>query len=104
MKHSLLSVPLNILEDEGAVSEACVRAMADHCRTLTGADYALAVSGFAGPSGGTEDAPVGTVYIALSKHSGVSVKRFFFRGDRERVMRQSVAAALNLLRKDMIVG
>jgi nicotinamide-nucleotide amidase len=104
MKQSLLGVPRDILEGEGAVSEECVRAMADHCRLRTGADYALAVSGFAGPSGGTEDTPVGTVYIALSKCSGLTVKRFFFRGDRERVMRQSVVAALNLLRRGMIDG
>ncbi len=104
MKHALLGVPTDLLETEGAVSDACVRSMAEHCRGRTGADYAVAVSGFAGPTGGTDENPVGTVYIALARRSGISVRRFFFRGGRERVMKQSVAAALNLLRKGMIDG
>lgn len=104
MKRNLLGVPIEVLEGEGAVSEECVRAMAEQCRLRTGADYAVAVSGFAGPTGGTDEDLVGTVYIALSRHSGISVERHFFRGERERVMRQSVAAALNLLRKGMIDG
>lgn len=102
MKHALLGVPLDLLESEGAVSGACVREMAENCRLRTGSDYAVAISGFAGPSGGTDKDPVGTVYIALSRASGISVKRFFFRGGRDRVVKQAVAAALNLLRKGMI--
>lgn len=104
MKRSLLGVPADILEGDGAVSEACVRAMAVHCRLQTGADYALAVSGFAGPSGGTADAPIGTVFVALAQNSGLTVERLSLRGDRESVMKRSVAAALNLLRKGMMNG
>lgn len=104
MKRSLLGVPVDILMREGAVSAACVRVMAENCRLRTGADYAVAISGFAGPDGGTADNPVGTVYIALARCSGVFAKRFFFRGGRQRILNQSVAAALNFLRKGMIDG
>jgi len=95
-----LKVPATTLRRHGAVSEATVRAMARGALRATGADIVLAVSGIAGPGGGTALKPVGTVWFAIAtRHrggkAGATVRRF--RGDREAVRRQSVAFALQLI-------
>lgn len=99
-----LGVPARLLERHGAVSEAVVRAMARGAMRATGADRAVAISGIAGPDGGTPTKPVGTVWIAWARREGrrilVEVAGYRFRGDRDRVRREGVAAALRgLLRR-----
>jgi nicotinamide-nucleotide amidase len=95
-----LNVSVATLRRHGAVSEAAVLAMARGALRATGADVAVAVSGIAGPDGGTAQKPVGTVWFAIAgrqRHlrSGAVVR--VFRGDREAVRRQAVATALRLI-------
>ncbi len=102
-KVELLDVEPQILETAGAVSEACVRAMAQGAKRRLGADYALAVSGVAGPGGGSPEKPVGTVYIGLAgPHDRVLVRHFRFRGDRAKQREQAALNALNLLRQELL--
>jgi nicotinamide-nucleotide amidase len=96
-KVSLLDVPSGVLAAYGAVSEETVRAMAEGARGRFGADLAVAVSGVAGPEGGTVDKPVGTVHFAWAAPGGVTAARHVFAGDREAVRRLSVALALERL-------
>jgi len=97
VKHALLGVPDEVLAQQGAVSEACVVAMAQGACRLTGATCALAVSGIAGPGGGTPLKPVGLVWIGLRVRSRASAFAHRFRGSRARVRQQAVAAALRHL-------
>jgi len=98
-KQDWLQVPLPILQQHGAVSESCARAMAIGLRQTTGTDLALAITGIAGPDGGTAEKPVGTVFIALASPQGVHVKRYQFNGDRSKVQRMSAFMALEWLRR-----
>jgi nicotinamide-nucleotide amidase len=98
VKAGQLGVPEETLAAHGAVSEPVAQAMAGGVRTRLGADIGLAVTGIAGPDGGSEAKPVGTVVIATSGAAG-AVKTFRFLGDRQMVRLQSVAAALDLVRK-----
>ena len=93
-KTQILDVSPAVLERDGAVSEATVRAMAAGARSLARADYAVAISGIAGPDGGSVDKPVGTVWFAWAGPGGARVARQQFAGDREAVRRASVACAL----------
>lgn len=97
VKTHLLGVPRELLDAEGAVSEATVRAMAEGARSRLAAELAVAVSGIAGPSGGTADKPVGTVYFAWAAPGGVTAARRIYAGSREAVRRQTVALALERL-------
>jgi len=96
-KTGLLGVPGDLLAAHGAVSEETVRAMAEGARSRFAADLAVAVSGVAGPGGGTADKPVGTVHFAWSAPSGMTAARRIFAGGRESVRRQTVALALERL-------
>ena len=97
-KESLLGVSPGTLESFGAVSEETAREMAEGALRLSGADFAVAVSGIAGPDGGSEDKPVGTVCFGWAARSGTRPKilsaRHLFGGDRRAIREQSVAAAL----------
>jgi nicotinamide-nucleotide amidase len=94
-KCQLLAVPAEILERHGAVSEPTVAAMAAGALRASGADCAVAVSGIAGPGGGTEEKPVGTVCFAWTWRDGGSVVQTRrLEGDRRGVRRQAVAIAL----------
>jgi nicotinamide-nucleotide amidase len=93
-KRRLLDVPGELLEAQGAVSEAVVRALAEAARTHLSADLAVAVSGVAGPGGGTPDKPVGHVWFAWASAAATTAESRHFAGDREAVRRQSVAFAL----------
>jgi nicotinamide-nucleotide amidase len=97
-KTELLEVAPQLLAQDGAVSESVVRAMAQSARQKSGADFALAISGIAGPDGGTPDKPVGTVCIALAHSQSVSARTFNFPGDRETIRDRSAKMALTLLR------
>ncbi len=96
-KIALLGVPGDVLAAHGAVSEAVVRAMAEGARSRFAADLAVAVSGVAGPGGGSADKPVGTVHFAWAAPGGVTAARRIFAGDREAVRRLTVALALERL-------
>jgi nicotinamide-nucleotide amidase len=97
-KEEQLGVPSELLERHGAVSEPVVVAMAGGARQRSGATYALAISGIAGPGGGTPTKPVGTVCIALAYPDGCSARTFLFPGDREMIRDRSAKMALTLLR------
>lgn len=102
IKHSLLQVPISYLEGEqspGAVSRETVEQMARGALAAADADYSVASSGIAGPGGGSDSKPVGTVWLAWAARENigtvtVTAKRFCFQGDRESIRRQSVIAAL----------
>ncbi|HEY5673642.1 MAG TPA: CinA family nicotinamide mononucleotide deamidase-related protein [Malonomonas sp.] len=94
-----LQVPLPILQLHGAVSEHCARAMAIGLRRAADTDLALAITGIAGPDGGTAEKPVGTVFIALASADGVHVKGYRFNGNREKIQRMSAYMALEWLRR-----
>lgn len=96
-KTALLGVPGDVLAMHGAVSEETVRAMAEGVRGRFAADLAVAVSGVAGPDGGTADKPVGLVHFAFAAPGGVTAARRIFAGNRETVRRQTVALALERL-------
>lgn len=97
-KKDLLGVQASSLARDGAVSEGVVREMAAGVLQRSKADYSVAVSGVAGPDGGSPDKPVGTVWLALAERSGSTrAVRLHFQGDRDAVRRQSVLAALRAL-------
>lgn len=98
-KQDWLQVPPMIIQQHGAVSEHCARAMASGLRHATGTDLSLAITGIAGPDGGTAEKPVGTVYISLASASGVHVKKYNFSGDRKKVQRMSAYMALEWIRR-----
>ncbi len=101
IKMELLGVPAAMLVQYGAVSEEVAGAMAEGARAATGADYALAVSGVAGPDGGTADKPVGLVYVACCGPRRTYGVRGLYPGDRVSVREYSVSAALHLLRREL---
>jgi nicotinamide-nucleotide amidase len=97
VKRDLLGVPAQVLEAEGAVSEATARAMAEGVRGALGTEAGLAVTGIAGPDGGTADKPVGTVWIAAVLDEHTAARRFLFPGERDEVRQRSAQAALDML-------
>lgn len=101
-KTKRLGVPRALIEAHGAVSAAVARAMASGIRKTSGADIGLAVTGIAGPGGGTARKPVGLVYIALARPEGVAASRHIFFGRREDVKFQSSQRALDMVRKTLI--
>lgn len=98
VKTGILGVPSEIIEKHGAVSSECVAAMAEGVRRITGSDFSVATSGIAGPGGGSEDKPVGTVWIGVSSTRGTDTYKMVFKGDRKRNIERFAANALNLLR------
>jgi nicotinamide-nucleotide amidase len=97
-KMGVLNVPEEILKTHGAVSKACAKAMAENARRIAGSDLAVSATGFAGPDGGTGDAPVGTVFIGLATREGVTVSKLQLAGSRHRIRTISTLHALNALR------
>lgn len=100
IKVNALGVSEDDLRTHGAVSEVVARAMAEGVRNRTGADLGVAITGIAGPDGGSDDKPVGTVYIAVAGEHTV-VGRSLFPGDRGMVRMFAASAALDLLRRFM---
>ncbi|MGH8164643.1 MAG: CinA family protein [Rhodanobacteraceae bacterium] len=99
-KEALLGVNPHTLEHAGAVSQETANEMVSGALARFGASVAVAVTGIAGPSGGTPDKPVGTVWIAWKRRGGYArAEMFHFSGDREAVRRQTVARALEGIRK-----
>lgn len=93
-KHELLGVAESLLASHGAVSEPVVRAMAEGLIARAPVQHAIAVSGIAGPGGGTAEKPVGTVWIAWAGRQGVRTRAYLFAGDRQAVRAQATEAAL----------
>jgi nicotinamide-nucleotide amidase len=100
VKQNLLGVPAEVLEREGAVSEATALAMASGVRRLLGTHVSVAVTGIAGPTGDSPDKPLGLTYVALSAEPDVSIcERHVWQGDRQANKEASATAALSLLRR-----
>jgi len=99
IKTAALKVPLETLEAYGAVSEATVRAMAEGAQRLFSADCTIAVTGIAGPGGGTPEKPVGTVWLAARVHTTTRALRRVLPGERDDVRRRAAQAGLDLLRR-----
>jgi nicotinamide-nucleotide amidase len=102
-KSDMLNVDPKLVERHGAVSELVARTLAEHARACAGCDYALATTGVAGPTGGSPEKPVGTVYVGLaSADLETIVKRFFFPTDRESFKQLAAQSALDLLRRKIL--
>jgi nicotinamide-nucleotide amidase len=99
VKEHLLGVESNMLQQEGAVSEVVVTSMLQGVLTQLKTDYAIAVSGIMGPAGGTQNKPVGLVWIAAGNNEKVVTKQFNFRFDRKRNIELAATNAFNLLRQ-----
>lgn len=99
LKERELGVPARLLEEHGAVSAEAARAMAEGARERLGADVAVAVTGVAGPGGGSEEKPVGLVYLHAAGPSGGDARKLDLPGDREMVRGRATAAALHLVRR-----
>ena len=101
MKTALLGIDSELLEAHGAISAVTAEAMARGARERTGSTYALSVTGIAGPDGGSESLPVGTIYIGLAHPEGCESRSFRMVGDRARVRAVAVQNALDLLRRKL---
>ncbi|CAA6801519.1 MAG: Unknown protein [uncultured Sulfurovum sp.] len=102
IKKAWLGVTQETLEKHGAVSSQCVKEMLEGISTMTDtlkSDYAIAISGIAGPNGGTKEKPVGTVYIGLNTPTNQTIYKCLFKGDREQVQEQSTLLAIEKLKE-----
>jgi nicotinamide-nucleotide amidase len=99
LKRELLGVPEEILDRHGAVSAETAAALASGAREALGADVAVSVTGVAGPGGGTEEKPVGLVYLHAASPEGEKALELHLPGDRDAVRRRAAASALHLLRR-----
>ncbi len=96
MKKHQLGVPEEMLHAYGAVSEQVAQAMCEGARKQSGASVALSTTGIAGPNGGTDEKPVGTVYIGCSTQEKTVVQQVLFSGSRAQIQKQTIDAALQL--------
>ncbi|HEV2378833.1 MAG TPA: competence/damage-inducible protein A [Terriglobia bacterium] len=99
LKTRLVGVPPELIAALGAVSKAVAQALAEGIRRRTGATIGLAITGIAGPGGGTPEKPVGLVFIALADERSTEVRQFQFPGDRERIRTWSAVAGLEMIRR-----
>lgn len=102
VKTAQLGVDEQILIDHGAVSEECALAMATGCRKLFESDYALSVTGIAGPGGGTDEKPVGTIYVGLASAHTTTARLFRLGNDRTSNRTSAVNRTLEMLRKEIL--
>jgi nicotinamide-nucleotide amidase len=102
LKTELLDVPARIIAGHGAVSEEVARGMAEGARTRLGVDLAVSVTGIAGPTGGTEEKPVGTVWFAVASPAKTDSKRVVFFGSRREVRERAAQTALFLLLRRLL--
>jgi len=98
IKLDILKVSAKTLKIYGAVSEKTAAEMARGIKDICCADIGLAVTGIAGPDGGTKEKPVGTVYIAMSTGKGITVKKFLFKGARIKIKTQAAENALQMIK------
>ena len=99
LKRNELDVPAELLERHGAVSAEVAAAMARGARARLGADVAVAVTGIAGPGGGTPEKPVGLVYLHAEGPDGAAAREFSFPGDRASIRSRAAVGALHLVRR-----
>ena len=99
IKEQVLGVPSETIEKYGVVSSQTAEAMADGVRRLTGSDYAVSTTGFAGPGGGDEREPEGTVWVGIATPKGVFSQKYNYRNDRQRNIQRFAASALYTLLK-----
>lgn len=97
-----LGIEATIISEHGAVSEPVARAMALSALKRNGVTFALSTTGIAGPAGGTDEKPVGTVFIGLSSSAGTEVKRFYFPEDRQTFKQLATQNALEMLRQAVL--
>jgi len=102
IKTSVLGVPLELINKYGAVSREVVESMAENARQLMNADYAVATSGIAGPGGGTEQKPVGLLWVAVASEKATYSEKFIYGNDRNTTISRFSTAALNMLRKHIL--
>jgi PncC family amidohydrolase len=102
VKRKLLGVSDAALSQHGAVSEPVAREMSEGVRDRVGASIGIAITGVAGPQGGTPDKPVGTVWIAAAFESGTRTRLLRLLGDREEIRRRATQAALELTRRTLL--
>lgn len=96
VKHELLGVTQQIIDTVGVVSQPCARQMAEGARKALKVDIAVSATGLAGPTGGTPETPVGTVFIGVSGKDQTNVDECHFTGDRQSIRQQSAAHALQM--------
>ena len=101
VKSETLGVPPALMEEHGAVSEPVAISMSLGARTVAGADLGVAITGIAGPTGGTADKPVGTVWIALADRTRAAARHMRFSGDRNEIRYRATQAALDLIRRKL---
>lgn len=101
-KVEMLDVPCCLIQQHGAVSAECAVAMADGAAERLGADYALSVTGFAGPCGGTPENPVGTIYIGYHSPVGSWCVKYVYPGERQTVRELAVNRALDTMRRKLL--
>ncbi|MBS1652940.1 MAG: competence/damage-inducible protein A [Bacteroidetes bacterium] len=99
LKTKLLNIEETIFSNYGAVSKECVTQLANNIKNITDSDFGIGISGIAGPSGGTEEKPVGTVWLAIATNERTITKKFNFGGSRQFNIIMSAQSALNELRR-----
>lgn len=97
IKNKIINVKKETLANYGAVSKECVIEMAENSRKIMKSDISIAISGIAGPDGGSEDKPVGLVWICLSAKNYVKPYKNIFSGDRDKIRKLSIIFALDLV-------
>ena len=102
LKTAFCDVPPQLISAHGAVSAAVAQAMADGIRRRTSATFGIGITGIAGPGGGSEEKPVGLVYVALSDAQGTECSENQFRGDRQKVRQWATQKALDMLRRRLM--
>jgi nicotinamide-nucleotide amidase len=102
VKIEFLDVPARLIDEFGAVSKPVVEAMAEGCRKRFGSDFAVSVSGIAGPGGGTQEKPVGTIWVAVAGPAGIVSDCFHFGNQRDRNRIRAVLAGLNMVRMEVL--
>ncbi len=102
IKEAILHVPGEIIAREGAVSEACAIAMATGCRDVFNTDLAVAITGIAGPDGGSAEKPVGLVWLAAATADGVTTRRLQLAGNRARIRKVATLQAFDLARQTLL--
>ena len=98
-KHRILSIPLKMMKQKGSVSRDVARSMAQAVRRLAKTDLGIGITGIAGPTGGSPQKPVGTVFIAVSGKRKTISKEFHFTGNRTTIRNKSALKALELLKE-----
>ena len=99
MKSKILNIPLTLINENGAVSKVIAYTMAYNVLNLMNSDISIAVTGIAGPGGGSKNKPVGLVYIGIGTKQNVVTKRYLFKGNRLKVRQETTLEALKLSNK-----